>query len=57
MSIAEALALLELTTPFTEEEIKKAYRQTLMVWHPDRFSDAEMRSKANAKTQKIIQAF
>jgi DnaJ-class molecular chaperone len=35
MTTQEALQLLELTEPFAETELKKAYRHAPMVWHPD----------------------
>lgn len=58
MTSVEALHLLELTPPFTNAELKKAYRQAQMVWHPDRFpGNDDLRTKAVARSALINQAF
>ena len=58
MTISEALQLLELTPPFTKAELKKAYHQAQMVWHPDRFTgNAELHAKAHARAYLINDAF
>ncbi len=58
MTNAEAIQLLELTPPFTKEELKKAYRQAQMVWHPDRFTgNDELHAKALARSYLINEAF
>jgi internalin A len=58
MNISEALEHLELTPPFSKHELKKAYREALMVWHPDRFTGNEqLRVKAEARTSQINEAF
>jgi hypothetical protein len=36
MNIASALEVLELTDPFNEDELKKAYRAKALEYHPDR---------------------
>lgn len=58
MTVADALKILELQSPYSKEELGKAYRHALMVWHPDRFSgNEELIKKAEAKTREIIEAF
>lgn len=58
MTSVEALQLLELTPPFTKAELKTAYRQAQMVWHPDRFmGNDELHSKALARSYLINEAF
>ncbi len=50
--------LLELSATATEAEIKKAWREQLQVWHPDRFTHAPaLHQKAEAKTKLINQAY
>ena len=54
MTLADALQLLELSPPFAKAELKTAYRQALMVWHPDRFTgNKEMLDKAHARSYRI----
>lgn len=58
MDTQAALQTLELSRPFTKTELKKAYRDALLVWHPDRFPDgSELKAKAEAKTYKITEAY
>lgn len=58
MTITEALRILELTPPFTEASLKKAYREAHLVWHPDRFpTNPELHAKANARACLINEAF
>lgn len=58
MTLKDALQLLELSTPFTRSELKKAYGQALKVWHPDRFQAGDdLHAKAHEKTRLIIEAF
>jgi hypothetical protein len=37
-SLAKALALFELTEPFTREELDKKRRELLLTWHPHRYA-------------------
>ncbi|TLY38980.1 MAG: hypothetical protein E6K59_12860 [Nitrospirae bacterium] len=37
-SLAKALALFELTEPFTREELDKKSRELLLTWHPHRYA-------------------
>jgi hypothetical protein len=58
MTIPEALEYLELATPFTKSDLKKAYREALMVWHPDRFAgNDQLLAKAEVRTKQINEAF
>jgi len=58
MEIKAALQLLELATPFSKAELKKAYRDALMVWHPDRFAGrTELKAKAEGRTYQINDAY
>ena len=57
MTPEQALQLLDLSRPFSDTELKKAYRLALHAWHTDKFPEGEMRAKANAKTQLINQAY
>jgi hypothetical protein len=58
MTQDEALQLLELKLPFSKSELKQAYREALMVWHPDRFAGNEkLHSKAHKRTCLINEAF
>lgn len=58
MKNVEALQLLELIPPFTMAELKKAYRQAQMIWHPDRFpANDELHAKALARSKLINEAF
>jgi tetratricopeptide (TPR) repeat protein len=58
MTVQQALQLLELTPPFTLGDLKKAYREAQMVWHPDRFqTGTELHAKAHGKTCLINDAF
>lgn len=58
MTITEALRLLELMPPFTEGDVKKAYREAQMVWHPDRFPvNSELQAKAHKRAYLINEAF
>lgn len=42
---------------YTEQELKKIYRQLAKKWHPDLYTDATMKEKANAKICKINEAY
>ena len=51
-------AILEIEESATPEEIKKAYRLLLQVWHPDRFHHRpKLLAKVEQKTGKINAAF
>jgi hypothetical protein len=58
MTLKEAAQILELTPPFTKTNLKKAFRDALMVWHPDRFPEkTELRAKAESRTYQINEAY
>ena len=54
----EALQILELSAPITRASLKTAYRDALMVWHPDRFEgNKDLRAKAEIRTYQINEAY
>lgn len=58
MNVSDALQLLELAAPITRANLKKAYRDALMVWHPDRFTgNTDLQQKAATKTYLINEAY
>ncbi len=58
MTIQEALQILELSAPISKAALKKAYRDALMVWHPDRFvENTQLKTKAEEKTCQINEAY
>jgi WD40 repeat protein/TPR repeat protein len=58
MTKQDAILLLELTEPFTKTELKKAYRDAVMVWHPDRFeANSDLRVKAELRSYRINEAY
>ncbi|WP_420456748.1 J domain-containing protein [Rubrivirga sp.] len=57
-NLKDWLSELDLTEGAGLEEIKKAYRDMMMVWHPDRFSGNErLRLKAETKAKAINAAY
>lgn len=59
MDVFEAdLQTLELDRSASRAEIQQAYRDLVMVWHPDRFThNARLRQKAEAKLRQFNQAY
>jgi hypothetical protein len=56
--IERYFAILELTPAATEEEVRRAYRDLAMVWHPDRFAHTpHLKSKAAAKMSQLSEAY
>ncbi len=50
--------LLELDQTASMEEVRQAYRDLVMVWHPDRFGhNLRLRQKAEAKLKQVNQAY
>ena len=50
--------ILELEPEAPLEEVKKAYRDLVKVWHPDRFQDSQrLQKKANEKLSAINEAY
>lgn len=57
MTRDECLAILDLPSAATRDDIVKSYRQLVLVWHPDRFNSAELRQKAQGKLTAINEAY
>ncbi len=58
MRLDDAYRLLDTTAAASDEEVKRAYRDLLKVWHPDRFgNDETLRRKAEEKLKMINAAF
>jgi hypothetical protein len=59
MTRDDALNILDLaTSSYTLAQLKTAYREALMIWHPDRFEDGStLHKKATLKTQEINEAY
>lgn len=57
MDIQEALRILELKPGATSAQIKTAYRRFCKVWHPDRFSEPEMKEFAERKQREVNEAY
>jgi len=58
MTEREALRLLHLDKDCSKEQLRRAYRDLVKVWHPDRFqSDAQLRIKAEQTLQSINDAY
>jgi hypothetical protein len=56
-TLAGCFATLGIPVDATDEQIKTAYRDLAMVWHPDRFGDSDTRLKKKAEEQfKTINA-
>jgi DnaJ domain len=55
--IIQYYKILELEEGALPSEIKRAYRDLAMVWHPDRFSNPRMRQKAEEKLKSINAAY
>lgn len=50
--------ILEIEPGATDEEIRRAWRELTLVWHPDRFeNDSELRAKAEERLKRINQAY
>ncbi len=50
--------ILEIEPGASQSEIKQAYRDLAVVWHPDRFSDnPRLRKKAEEKLKQINAAY
>ena len=58
MTEREALRLLHLDKDCSKDQLRRAYRDLVKVWHPDRFqSDAQLRAKAERTLQSINDAY
>jgi hypothetical protein len=64
-SLAKALALFELTEPFTREDLDKKNRELLLTWHPHRYAMVtnnprkymQMYKQGEAMTKEINAAY
>ncbi len=57
-SIEQCYEILGLKPGASQAEVKQAYRNLAMTWHPDRFSNAsQLKQKAEEKIKKINQAY
>lgn len=58
MDFQRCLHVLELKTCSSQEEARRAYRDLVRVWHPDRFSgDARLRKRAEEKVKQLNVAY
>lgn len=58
MDVVDALKILDLEPGASAAAVKRAYREMLMVWHPDRFEDgSELQEKATEKTRQVQLAY
>ena len=58
MNLQQCLKILELDSPSSIEDAKKAYRDLVRVWHPDRFQgNPRLKQKAERKLREINLAF
>lgn len=56
--VQQALATLRLGVQATSSDVKQAYRDLVMVWHPDRFpSNSRLRAKAETRLKEINEAY
>jgi hypothetical protein len=56
--LSRSYQILEIQPPASEEQIKRAYRDLVKVWHPDRFThDEQLRQKAQDKLKEINGAY
>ena len=64
-SLTKALALFELTEPFTREDLDKKSRELLLTWHPHRYASLtnnprkymKMYKQGEAMTKEIHAAY
>jgi hypothetical protein len=55
--IERCYRLFELEPGAGAEAVKQAYRELLMVWHPDRFAEAKFQQRATEKTKALNEAY
>jgi curved DNA-binding protein CbpA len=52
--LSECYRVLELVPGASPEDVKRSYRELVMVWHPDRFAnDPKLQKKAQEKLKQI----
>ena len=52
MELREAFAVLDIEEGSSLDDAKTAYRQLCIVWHPDRFQNAELKAHAQEKLNR-----
>jgi hypothetical protein len=58
MNITKSYKTLELKTNASIDDVRKAYKDMVRVWHPDRFAgNIRLRAKANEKLKEINLAY
>jgi len=57
MDTAEACKILQLDTPFTHRELKKAYHRSALLKHPDRKGTEEEKKEKTAQFQEVQSAY
>ncbi|MGH2639701.1 MAG: NINE protein, partial [Rhabdochlamydiaceae bacterium] len=59
MTFEECLLVLGLEKAYTDEQLKNAYRNSALVWHPDRFQNPseELKKRAEREMQRVNEAF
>ncbi len=58
MGLEQLLALFDLKRGFTHEDLERAYRDLVRVWHPDKYAyNARLQRKAEEKLKDINQGY
>lgn len=58
MKIERCFEVLELDPAASAEEVRRAYRDMVAIWHPDRFaSNPRLKRKAEAKLKEVNEAY
>lgn len=59
MSIEECLLILGLEKAYSDKQLKTAYRNSALVWHPDRFQsqNEDLRKRAEKEMQRVNEAY
>ncbi|MGH1396925.1 MAG: J domain-containing protein [Trichormus sp.] len=57
LDINDAYEILGLKPGASQVEIKRAYRQLVKIWHPDRFTNSPQKQQAEAKIKQINAAY
>ena len=55
--LAECYKILEVPYSASQTEVARAYKELVLVWHPDRFVDVNLKKKAEEKTKTINGAY
>ena len=58
MSLSEAYGVLELEHTASDDDVKRAYRELALVWHPDRFpADPRLQARGEEKLRDLNVAY